>query len=91
MEVGKNMTEWYEWAITIFGFLLALIGMIYKNDKRRLEDCVKSQHQQSERLATIEAILDREKEAYLALSNSINTLSKDLQETRIILASIKGD
>ena len=85
------MTEWYEWAITIFGFLLALIGMIYKNDKRRLEDCVLAQHQQSERLATIEAILDREKEAYLALSASINTLSKDLQETRIILASIKGD
>lgn len=89
------MENWTGWAAAGLGFILSLLGMNIRMDKKRHEenakDCARRDSLLAERLAIIESITITEKEVRLVVKEyyePVLAMQSDITEIKIALAHL---
>lgn len=89
------MDNWQAWAAAMFGFLLSIVGVNMRMDKKRHEenakDCGRRDAALAERIARIESTLVTDKEVRAVLKEYLEPIllmQNDITEIKVQLAKI---
>jgi len=93
------MEDWTGWAAALLGFLLTILGINYRMDKKRTEDnakeCAIRDAVLAERLTKVETELMTEREVRQVLKDyfdpfmiNMSEMQKDVQDIKIHLARL---
>lgn len=89
------MDNWTGWVTAGLGFILSLVGMNIRMDKKRTEeamkDCARRDSRLAERIAIIESITITEKEVRLIVKEyyePVLAMQADITEIKIALAHL---
>lgn len=94
------MNDWHDWANIVFGFLLTILGINYRMEKKRNEDIAREYSIKlailSERVVKVESELMTEREVRQILNDyfgpfmsNMTEMQKDVQAIKVSLARLK--
>lgn len=87
------MDDWTGWAAALFGFILSIVGINYKMDKKRADDNAEASiaryNDLVQRLTKVEAELVTEKEVRDVLKEYFEPMLEDVKDMRQTLTTVK--